>query len=250
MGSHSSEKKKEKRRKQKKRKRATVKRYKNAFITDESSTTSDSTQELSSSISDCSQDLSNTTSDYSQDVQHQHEGDFDSTPVNSSPLQQCGGQDTDSIKYVDEDFFAALDRISDDNMKYWDMCVQKEIEELEQYHDGHPAFVTDEKRAVVVQVTNSAHRGSSGLLRVSMEEYFKRIHKREEKALELCKLMRDRIEELETSLLDSKARIMKMHRQNQRKIEKVRYFWRNKIYEGSCRSGRMLMAAMDPDTYT
>lgn len=239
MGSHSSEKKKEKRRKQKKRKRATAKRNKNASSTD---ATSDSTQELSSSISD-----------YSQDVLHQHEynGDFDAgTPVNSSPLQQHGGQDRDSIKYVDEDFFAALDRISDDNMKYWDMCVQKEIEELERYHDGHPAFVTDEKKAVVVQVTNSNHRGSSGLLRVSMEEYFQRIHKREEKALELCKLMRDRIEELEASLLDSKTRIMKMHRQNQRKIEKVRYFWRNKIYEGSCRGGRMLMAAMDPDTYT
>ena len=29
--------------------------------------------------------------------------------------------------------------------------------------------MTDERRAVVVQVTNSAHRGSSGLIRVSME---------------------------------------------------------------------------------
>ena len=104
------------------------------------------------------------------------------------------------------------------------MCVQKEIKELENYHDVHPAFVTDEKRAVVVQVTSSAHRGSSGLVRVSMEEYFKCIHKREEKAIELCKHMRDRIEELETALLDSKTRIMKMHRQNQRKIEKIRFF--------------------------
>ena len=43
------------------------------------------------------------TSDYSQDVQHQHEynGDFDAgTPVNSSCLQQHGGQDRDSIKYM------------------------------------------------------------------------------------------------------------------------------------------------------
>ena len=63
--------------------------------------------------------------------------------------------------------------------------------------------------------------------------------------------MRDRIEELETALLDSKTRIMKMHRQNQRKFEKVRFFWRNKIYEGSCRGGQMLMAAVkDQDTYT
>ena len=83
------------------------------------------------------------------------------------------------MKSVDEDFFAALDQISNENLKYWDMCVQKEIEELKNYHDVYPTFVTDEKRAVVVQVTSSAHRRSSGLVRVSMEEYFKRIHKRE-----------------------------------------------------------------------
>jgi hypothetical protein len=147
-------------------------------------------------------------------------------------IHHRGGQhfeETDHTKYVDKDFFAALDRISDDNMKYWDMYVQKEIEELESYHDGHPAFVTDEKRGVVVQVTNSVHSGSSAFVRVSMEEYFRCIHKREEKAIELCKLMRDRIEKLEAALLDSKTRIMKMHRRNQRKIEKVRNFWRNKI---------------------
>ena len=51
-----------------------------------------------------------------------------------------------------------------------------------------------------------------------MEEYLKRIHKQEEKALELYKLIRDRIEELEASLLDLKTRIMKMHRQNLRKF--------------------------------
>lgn len=84
-----------------------------------------------------------------------------------------------------------------------------------------------------------------------MEEYFKRIHKREEKAIELCKYMRDHIEELETALLDSKTRIMKIRRQNQRKFEKVHFFWRNKIYEGSSRGGRMLMAAVkDQNTYT
>ena len=46
------------------------------------------------------------------------------------------------IKYVDEDFFVALDKFSDENLKYWDMCV---IEELKNYHDVHPAFVMDEK---------------------------------------------------------------------------------------------------------
>lgn len=225
MGSHSCEKKKEKRRRHKQRKQAKAKRCGSAS-TDTSSTIS---------------------TDRSQD-------ELEDNAIELSSLQHPYGQhseEPDDVRSVDEEFFAALDRISDDNMKYWEMSVQKEIDELEKYHDARPAFVTDEKRAVVVQVTDSSRRGSSGLIRVSTEEYFKRIHKREEKAIELCKHMRDRIEELEKALLDSKTRIMKMHRQNQRKIEKVRYFWRNKIYEGSSYGGRMLMAAVkDQDTFT
>ena len=59
--------------------------------------------------------------------------------------------------------------------------------------------------AVVVQVNSSVHRESTGLVQVSMEEYFKLIRKREEKAIELCKYMRDRIEESKTAVLDSKT---------------------------------------------
>ena len=142
-------KKREKRRRQKKRKRAAAKRCGSTSIIDTSSTTSDSSQDLQH-----------------EDEYEDNQGDLEGTSVDLSPLQQPGGwhnEEPDDMKSVD-DFFAALDQISDENLKYWDMCVQKEIEELENYHDVHPTFVTDEKRAVVVQVTSSAHRRSSGLV--------------------------------------------------------------------------------------
>ena len=55
----------------------------------------------------------------------------------------------------------------------------------------------------------------------------------EQKATELCRAMRDRVEALEDALKDSKVKMLQQHRESQRKIEKVRYFWRNKIFEGN-----------------
>ena len=37
---------------------------------------------------------------------------------------------------------------------------------------------------------------------------------------------------------------MKLHRENKRKVEQVRYFWRNKNFEGNTRGGQLLMSAM------
>ena len=73
-----------------------------------------------------------TTSDSSQDLQHQYEyednqGDLEGTSVDLSPLQLSDGQhneEPDAIKSVDEDFFAALDQISDENLSTG-ICVYK-----------------------------------------------------------------------------------------------------------------------------
>ena len=35
-----------------------------------------------------------------------------------------------------------------------------------------------------------------------------------------------------------------MYRENRRKMEKVRYFWRNKIYEGNSRGAELLKSAL------
>ena len=95
------------------------------------------------------------------------------------------------------------------------------------------------------------YKGTSALRRVEIANYFSRIMKKEEKAIEPCQGLRDRIETLKSALKDSKIQMIKMHRESQRKIEKVRYFWRNKIYEGNSRGGELLKAAlMYPDMYS
>ena len=72
--------------------------------------------------------------------------------------------------------------------------------------------------------------------------------KKEQKATELCRAMRDRVETLEDAL---KVKMLQQHRESQRKIEKVRYFWRNKIFEGNGRGAELLKAALVyPDMYS
>ena len=61
--------------------------------------------------------------------------------MDSSPPHQQHYEEPHDMKYVDEDFFAALDQISNDNLKYCDKSVQKEIQELEKYHDVHSDFL-------------------------------------------------------------------------------------------------------------
>ena len=62
--------------------------------------------------------------------------------------------------------------------------------------------------------------------------------------------MRDHVEALEDALKDSKVKMLQQHREGQRKIEKVRYFWRKKIFEGNSRGAELLKAALVyPDMY-
>ena len=64
-----------------------------------------------------------------------------------------------------------------------------------------------------------------------------------------CRLLQDRIEALEDTIKDSKVKVMKLHRESKRKVEQVRCFWRNKVFDGNTR-GQLLMSAMVyPDMY-
>ena len=72
--------------------------------------------------------------------------------------------------------------------------------------------------------------------------------KNEQRATELCRAMWIRIEALEDAL---KEKMLQHHRESQRKVEKVRYFWRNKILEGNSRGAELLKAALVyPDVYS
>ena len=58
--------------------------------------------------------------------------------------------------------------------------------------------------------------------------------KKEQKATKLCRAMRDRVQALHV-LKDSKVKMLQQHTESQRKIEKVRYFLTNKIFESNSR---------------
>ena len=152
----------------------------------------------------------------------------------------------------DYGLFAALDRVGEESHEYWNEITEQKIKEFESYRDAHPCIVTDEERSISVYVDGTGrYKGTSAIKRVAMEDYFSRMMKKEAKATQLCQLMRDCIETLEDALKDLKVKMMKMHRESQRKIEKVRYFWRNKIFEGNSRGGELLKAVlMYPDMYS
>ena len=62
----------------------------------------------------------------------------------------------------------------------------------------------------------SPHKGSAGFRRVALEDYIGRLHKRDERGVRICRLLRDRIENLEDVIKDSKVQTMKLHRENNR----------------------------------
>ena len=98
--------------------------------------------------------------------------------------------------------------------------------------------------AVCVVDGTGPYKSTAGLKRMALEDYISRLHKRDEKAVQLCGLLRDRIEVLEDTIKDSKVKIMKLHRENKKQFEQVCYFWQNKIFEGNTHGGQLLMSAM------
>ena len=128
--------------------------------------------------------------------------------------------------------------------------AEQKIKEFDSHHDSHPCIITDKDQSIHISVDGTGrYRGTSAITRVAMEDYMRRLMKMDAKATELCWLLRDRIETLEDALKDSKVKMVKMQRENQRKIEKVRYFWRNKIFEGNSR-GELLKAVLYPDMFS
>ena len=245
MGRHSTKQKREKRRNQKRRKRQ---KLKHGARTDCSS--KEGINESNDGQGQSGQFGSDSCDQGSHTCELCSEQIFGDPVVDtevSSPGSQQSEADTD-----DGGLFAALDRVSEESDAYWNEMVDKKIKEFESYRDVHPCIVTDKKRSIRIYVDGTGpYKGSAAIRRVAMEDYFGRLMKQQTKATELCQLMRDRVENLEDALKDSKVKMMRMHRENQRKIEKVRYFWRNKIFEGNCRGGELLKSALAyPDMYS
>ena len=228
MGRHSVEQKRIKRRNQKKRKRLSLKQSLHPGVN----------QDLDYVLQGKA-----TTSELATDS-----GDAVSCTTNST----CGSSCQSDGEASDSALFAALDRVGDDSDQYWEETAGRKIQEFESFRDVHPSIVTDKQRSIEVRVDGTGqYRGTAALRRIDIKSYFEQQMQRDAKAAELCRTMRDRIETLENALKDSKVKMVKVYRENQRKIEKVRYFWRNKIFEGNSRGAELLKSALIyPDMFS
>jgi len=164
---------------------------------------------------------------------HQKRSSIGSSPEHGSRLDEPGREE-----HTTEDFCDALDEINEANLDQW----EKHKQALEMYNDVHPAIVTDSKSEVEVYV-KGARKEMHGVDRVSIEHYFTSIHDKEKKSQQLHKILRDRIEELETALEAAKYELHSANYDAKTGIQRVRYFWRNRLLEGCSRGGQMLKAA-------
>jgi hypothetical protein len=213
MGSHSSEAKRRKRKEQKRKKRA-LKRLK-----------------LQEGSTECS-DLESSAVSELDTSEYTHHND----PTSKLDELPTGTGETEG------DLFTLLDRVAEKKEKFWEE-VEPEIQQLESYRDAHPSLVLDQDRYIEVFVGGDSqdHRG---LLRVSTEEYFAKIHHRETKAMGLCKILRDRIENLEKELETGRQKLVTVHKEKNRAVGAMRDFWRNKIFEQQSYGGKMVLAAL------
>ena len=142
----------------------------------------------------------------------------------------------------DEPLCLVLDRLAKRSEEYWEE-TGKDIDDVESYRDVHPTIVMDKERHIEVLVAGE-RQDTSGIIRVSTEEYFSRLHEREMKSSSVCKSLRDQVEVLEEKIVEMKQEMMKVQRENSMAVGRVRNFWRNKILEEGSRGGAILMAAL------
>ena len=178
MGSHSTEAKRRKRKAQKKKKRA-LKHLK--YQGDSSQSTADHESSTLDELGTLSE-----SADHSP-LKESHE------------LCAC---------HSEEDLFTLLDRVAE---RFWEE-IEPEIRQLESYRDAHPSLVLDQDRYIEVFVGGDS-QDLRGLLRVSTEEYFARMHRRETKAMALCRTLRNRIESLEKDIEAGRQKMVTVHKE-------------------------------------
>ena len=115
-------------------------------------------------------------------------------------------------------------------------CVWKATEE------EFPMIVEDRRRSV--QVHLSPHLENfrrSEVLKLSTEEYFRRIQERESQKNLAIKCLQNKVEELNKELVSKEHTLKK---EEEEAVSRVRSFWRDNILEGHSHGGRMVRAAV------
>lgn len=188
---------------QKKRKRLAQKQAKQSCY-ESSSLSADSPHSILSPIST---PLMSTESDMlSSFTDNSPGGASVSDPVTPLPLDYVHSGDRAMLSTIDDVIF--------ENDKFWDEKIKEELREYESYRDVHPSLLTDASQTIKVIVDGTGpYKGTSGLRRVALQDYIGRLHKCDEKAIKLCRILRDPIEYWEDIIKHSKVRYMKLHRE-------------------------------------
>lgn len=115
-------------------------------------------------------------------------------------------------------------------------CVWKATEE------EFPMIVESRRHCIQVHLSPSlGNFGGSEVLRLSTEEYFRRIQERERRKNLTIKCLRNKVEELNKDLVSKEHTLRK---EKEEAVCRVRSFWRDNILEGCSHGGRMVRAAL------
>ena len=119
--------------------------------------------------------------------------------------------------------------------------MKKNLEQVKSRTDFDSAVVIGPDNFTVTIQSDLEH---GPLDRINYHEYIRRIKEKEDKLYKIIQDLRDRCESLEVDLVDAKAEAKQAQCQIKIETDKIRTFWRNKIFEGSSRSGQLVRAAM------
>lgn len=114
---------------------------------------------------------------------------------------------------------------------------------MDQNEDITPLIVVDKERRLEVHISDPDYKCLPGseVLKLSTQEYFRRLHEREKRTSDTMKCLRNKVETLERQL-SIKEKVCKIEQKEA--IKAVTKFWRNSIIEGNTRSGKMVREAL------
>lgn len=136
--------------------------------------------------------------------------------------------------------------ISDDSSSTNFWTSLSDITTSEKYCDPHPSVIVDKDCCVKVVVANEAQDFST-VKQTNFNSFVMDYTQREKEKDKVIRCLRGRVEKLEAEKWKWMEKVCNAELKSREKIDTVRRFWRNKIYEQATRGGKLLMAALCKD---
>ena len=142
----------------------------------------------------------------------------------------------------------------DSDISAWEPDSPSNVEDIAEFIPGHDCIqkaveiesknivVVDDPRSIEVRLLSANDHRGSGVLRLSSEEYFRRMQVKETNGKLAIRCLRNQVEELKKKLATQEQQLQKEKRET---IAAVREFWRDNVLEGGSRGGKMVKAALN-----